>query len=49
MELLYLLFPLQIFTIALVLKTYSIFKKNSMCGEDTVDTKNTERHELQDK
>jgi len=46
MELIYFLVPLQIFTIALVLKTYSILKKHSMSKEDT---ENTERHDLQDK
>lgn len=45
MELLYLLFPLQIFTIALVLKTYSIFKKNSMCEEKNISS----HHEMEDK
>ena len=49
MELIYFLFPLQIFTIALVLKTYSILKKHSMCKVDTVNSENTERHDLQDK
>ena len=46
MELIYFLVPLQIFTIALVLKTYSILKKHSMSKGDT---ENTEQHDLQDK
>lgn len=49
MELIYFLVPLQIFTIALVLKTYSILKKHSMSKGDTENTENTEQHDLQDK
>jgi len=45
MELLYLLFPLQIFTIALVLKTYSIFKKTELHEEENISS----RHEMEDK